>query len=223
MVVQRTDFRDFSLLCAATGREIWAPRKVSRSFRRSARNLHHLCPPKRRCAFETREFLCMLVIVLARTKRGEMWNGCLLDPVRPGVIRRQCRSRLVPALAIERHRSRVIGVTIAVLLVGVLTIQGVGIAIAARAQAYVRDAIVRVFSSNNPLSIEQVITEVGRGSSFTSTGAVDYATVVRIMDDLVTEGSLHSRLVEARAGEAKYVVRVFNSVNWPIPGPEAKL
>ena len=47
---------------------------------------------------------------------------------------------------------------------------------------------------------------------------VDYATATTAIDELVDEQIIHHRPVEVRSENGtKYIVRVYNSVNRPIP------
>lgn len=73
----------------------------------------------------------------------------------------------------------------------------------------VKDDMVRMFSDDNPLSFEQVYIKLNY---------IDYATATAAIDELVDQHIIQHRPVEVRsAGGAKYVVRVYNSVNFPIP------
>ena len=74
-----------------------------------------------------------------------------------------------------------------------------------------------LFSTNNSLTLEQVMFELNRGSYSTRATAVDFATAAIVVDELVKRGHLHSKLIETESGKKKYLVRIFNSINWPIP------
>jgi len=63
-----------------------------------------------------------------------------------------------------------------------------------------------MFSSNNPMSFEQIYEQLNY---------VDYATAI---NELVDEQTIHHRPVEVRSENGiKYIVRVYNSINRPIP------
>jgi ATP-dependent protease ClpP protease subunit len=124
---------------------------------------------------------------------------------------------LVPVFAIKKHRLRAIGFAIAVLLFGVLATQLWQAVAEGRRTERIRDTVVKIFSDNNPMTAEQVLNEINRGRFFTSTSAVNYELVVKVLDALVADGTVQSRLVEVTAGNTKYIVRVFNSVNFSIP------
>jgi|GEM_PF-5965874 len=67
----------------------------------------------------------------------------------------------------------------------------------------------RMFYSNNPMSFEQI---------YANLNYPDYATASAAVDALVDKQYIHHRPVEVTsANQYKYVVRVYNSVNFPIP------
>ena len=68
------------------------------------------------------------------------------------------------------------------------------------------------------MTAEQVESEINRGMYYVSTSSVSQETVVKVLDALVADGAVRSGLVSVSAGNKIYVVRVFNSINWPIPG-----
>lgn len=64
-----------------------------------------------------------------------------------------------------------------------------------------------MFSSNNPFSFEQVYAQLNY---------VEYSTAASAIDELVDEHTIHHRPVDVTSETgAKYIVRVYNSVNYP--------
>jgi hypothetical protein len=124
---------------------------------------------------------------------------------------------LAPVFAIKRHRIRAMGFAIAVMLLGVGAIQLWQRVIEDRRTERIRDEVAQIFSGNNPMTVEQVVNELDRGRFFTSDSAVEYRSAMEVLDTLVGQGFMQSRLVDVTTGNTKYVVRVFNSVNYAIP------
>jgi len=73
----------------------------------------------------------------------------------------------------------------------------------------VKNDINVLFSGNNPMSFEQVYAQLNYA---------DYSTASAAIDELVEQGSICHRPVDVTSENGtKYVVRVYNSINWPIP------
>jgi hypothetical protein len=116
---------------------------------------------------------------------------------------------LVPAFTATKTKTRIVAVVISVLLIGTIGVQSWSLWTERRHIDKVKDDMVRMFSSNNPMSFEQV---------YGGLNYVDYATATTAIDELVDAHTIHHRPVEVTSpGGAKYVVRVYNSVNFPIP------
>ena len=116
---------------------------------------------------------------------------------------------LIPAFTATNIRIKIISGVVSVLLIGVLGTQLWSSVVEMRRFEKAREDVQLMFSSNNPLSFEQI---------YANLNYVDYPTASAAVDDLVDRRLIHHRPVEVVSGTgAKYVVRVYNSVNWPIP------
>jgi hypothetical protein len=116
---------------------------------------------------------------------------------------------LIPVFTAANIRIKVIGGVVSVLLIGVLGTQLWSSVVEIRRLEKAREDVQLMFISNNPLSFEQIYANLNYD---------DYATASTAVDELVDQRLIHHRPVEVVSGTgAKYVVRVYNSVNWPIP------
>jgi Tfp pilus assembly protein PilE len=116
---------------------------------------------------------------------------------------------LVPAFSATRIRLKIMGVIISILLIGSVGVMSWSMYVERQLIEKVKGDIVIIFSRNNPMSFEQVYNQLNY---------VDYSTASTAIDELVDQNVLHHRPLEVKSesGE-KYIVRVYNSVNWPIP------
>jgi hypothetical protein len=116
---------------------------------------------------------------------------------------------LVPPFTSKNAKLRIVGVATSVLLIGIIGTQSWSFWTERRHIEKVKDDMVRMFSGNNPMSFEQVYSHLNY---------VDYVTASSAIDELVDAHTIHHRPVEViSASGDKYIVRVYNSVNFPIP------
>lgn len=116
---------------------------------------------------------------------------------------------LVPAFSVKKIKARIVGVAISVLLIGTIGVQAWSLWGERRLIEKTKDEISLMFASNNPLSFEQVYAQLKYA---------DYATVSAAIDELMDRQTIHQRPVEVTSENgAKYIVRVYNSINFPIP------
>lgn len=116
---------------------------------------------------------------------------------------------LVPAFTSKSTKTRIVAVAISVSLVGILGWQYFLVQGERRRIEHAKDDVMRMLAGNRSMSFEQIYAELNY---------VDYSTAAAAVDELVAQHSIHHRPVEVTsASGAKYVVRVYNSVNFPIP------
>ena len=116
---------------------------------------------------------------------------------------------LVPAFTATNTRMKIVGGVISVLLIGVVGTQLWSLWAEGRHLIKTKEAIERMFDDNNPMSFEQIAAHLKNA---------EYTTAAMAVDELVDEHKIRHRPVDVTsANGAKYVVRVYNSVNFSIP------
>ena len=81
---------------------------------------------------------------------------------------------LVPAFSVKKTRMRLLGVGVAIALIGVIGVQLSRSLIDSRRLDKVRLIVKELFCRNNSLTIEQVLLELNRGSRSMTVNAVDF-------------------------------------------------
>ena len=116
---------------------------------------------------------------------------------------------LVPAFTATKTKLKIVAVAITLALIGVIGVQVYRAHTERTAIESAKEDVLRLLVGDNPLSFDQI---------YGSLNYVDYETVAEAIDELVSERQIHHRPVEATSESGKkYVVRVYNSIDFPIP------
>ena len=115
---------------------------------------------------------------------------------------------LIPAFTSTNTKIKIVGGAVSVLLIGVLGTQLWSSVMESRRLERATEDVAQMFVSNNPMSFEQIYMRLNY---------VDYPTASAAVDELVDRHVIHHKPVEVTsASGTKYVVRVYNSVNFGI-------
>jgi hypothetical protein len=116
---------------------------------------------------------------------------------------------LVPAFTKKKQKRTILLIISAVSLVGILGGQVLWHFSEERKLEDARNDITSLFSSNNPMSFEQIRAQLYH---------YDDNALTMALDQLEKRQLIHDRPVDATSASGeKYVVRVFNSSNFEIP------
>ncbi|HEV3077689.1 MAG TPA: ATP-dependent Clp protease proteolytic subunit [Thermoanaerobaculia bacterium] len=108
-----------------------------------------------------------------------------------------------------RVRVKITAVLLSLSVTGILGTLTVGTWTEQRRINRTREDVMRLFSDNNPLSFDQVFADLNYEG---------YSDVATAVDALLEDRLIHQRPVEVTSASGnKYVVRVYNSINFPIP------
>jgi hypothetical protein len=124
---------------------------------------------------------------------------------------------LVPIFFTHNVRAKTAGIAIGVSLLGIVSYQTYLRIYEIGQIDGTRDYILsHYFSSNHPMSFEQIMSEIRDTYLYRRTRKRHSAEVA--VENLENEKMIHSGLVTAESPDGnKYVVRVYNSINFPIP------
>jgi Clp protease len=108
-----------------------------------------------------------------------------------------------------RVRVKITAVLLSLSVTGILGTLTVGTWTEQRRINRTKEDVMRLFSDNNPLSFDQVFADLNYEG---------YSDVATAVDALLEDRLIHQRPVEVTSASGnKYVVRVYNSINFPIP------
>jgi hypothetical protein len=115
---------------------------------------------------------------------------------------------LVPAFTTKQTKLKVVAIAIAVGLVGILGVQFYLVRVERADIEHAKEDVLRMMIGNRSMSFDQI---------YSGLNYVDYELAATAVDELVEDRQIHHRLVDVVSDSgAKYVVRVYNSVNFPI-------
>jgi hypothetical protein len=115
---------------------------------------------------------------------------------------------LVPIFTAKGIKGRVVEVACLVFLAGLCVVFIWGQYRTVRERDHLRDDMMRMLSSNNPMTFEQI---------YSALNFPDYASAEQAIDELVYSHQIHNAQVEVTsAAGKKYVVRVYNNINFPV-------
>jgi len=118
---------------------------------------------------------------------------------------------LVPSLTEKTTNTpiTIMGTTASVILLLIILTHFWSIFIRKRNIDKMKKDINRMFSNNHPMSFEQVYAYLNYP---------DYDTASTAIVELLNSGSIHQKPIDVLSPSgSKYVVRVYNSINFPIP------